>query len=89
MLLATAMVYPEYAGRGLGRMLMQTVVKDLVKRGGIRAVEAFGDTRGARAHRRASRPGLRRPACCPRTSCCGSASRPTGRTRATRGCGSS
>ena len=46
-LLATAMVYPEYAGQGLGRMLMQAVVKDLVKRGGIRAVEAFGDTRAA------------------------------------------
>jgi GNAT superfamily N-acetyltransferase len=44
-LLATAMVYPEYAGSGLGRMLMQNVVKDLVKRGGIRALEAFGDTR--------------------------------------------
>ena len=44
-LLATAMVYPEYAGSGLGRMLMQAVVKDLVKRGGIRALEAFGDTR--------------------------------------------
>jgi GNAT superfamily N-acetyltransferase len=44
-LLATAMVYPEYAGGGLGRMLMQAVVKDLVKRGGIRALEAFGDTR--------------------------------------------
>ncbi len=43
-LLATAMVYPEYAGGGLGRVLMQTVVKDLVKRGGIRALEAFGDT---------------------------------------------
>jgi GNAT superfamily N-acetyltransferase len=43
-LLATAMVYPEYAGSGVGRMLMQTVVKDLVKRGGIRALEAFGDT---------------------------------------------
>ena len=43
-LLATAMVYPEYAGSGLGRQLMQTVVKDLVKRGGIRALEAFGDT---------------------------------------------
>jgi GNAT superfamily N-acetyltransferase len=47
-LLATAMVYPEYAGGGLGRVLMQTVVKDLVKRGGIRAVEAFGDTRAGR-----------------------------------------
>ncbi|MGZ4436344.1 MAG: GNAT family N-acetyltransferase [Nocardioides sp.] len=44
-LLATAMVYPEYAGSGLGRALMQAVVKDLVKRGGIRALEAFGDTR--------------------------------------------
>jgi len=44
-LLATALVYPEYAGAGLGRVLMQTVVKDLVKRGGIRALEAFGDTR--------------------------------------------
>jgi GNAT superfamily N-acetyltransferase len=52
-LLATAMVLPEYSGGGLGRVLMQSVVKDLVKRGGIRAVEAFGDTqaprRGARA----------------------------------------
>ena len=47
-LLATAMVYPEYAGSGLGRMLMQAVVKDLVKRGGIRAIEAFGDTRAPR-----------------------------------------
>ena len=44
-LLATAMVFPEYAGGGLGRALMQTVVKDLVKRGGIRALEAFGDAR--------------------------------------------
>jgi GNAT superfamily N-acetyltransferase len=43
-LLATAMVFPEYAGAGLGRVLMQTVVKDLVKRGGIRALEAIGDT---------------------------------------------
>lgn len=46
-LLATAMVFPEYAGTGLGRVLMQAVVKDLVKRGGIRALEAFGDTRPA------------------------------------------
>jgi GNAT superfamily N-acetyltransferase len=44
-LLATALVLPEYVGQGLGRMLMQTVVKDLVNRGGFRAVEAFGDTR--------------------------------------------
>ncbi|HYO40784.1 MAG TPA: GNAT family N-acetyltransferase [Nocardioidaceae bacterium] len=44
-LLVTAMVRPEYAGQGIGRVLMQAVVKDLVKRGGIRALEAFGDTR--------------------------------------------
>ena len=43
-LLSTALVLPEYAGGGIGRMLMQSVVRDLVKRGGIRAVEAFGDT---------------------------------------------
>lgn len=43
-LLATAMVYPEYAGGGLGRVLMQSVAKDLIRRGGIRAIEAFGDT---------------------------------------------
>ena len=42
-LLSTALVLPEHAGGGIGRMLMQSVVRDLVKRGGIRAVEAFGD----------------------------------------------
>jgi GNAT superfamily N-acetyltransferase len=47
-LLATAYVAPDHAGGGIGRMLMQGVVKDLVKRGGIRAVEAFGDTRAPR-----------------------------------------
>lgn len=44
-LLMTAMVYPEYAGVGLGRMLVQAVAKDLLKRGGIRAIEAFGDVK--------------------------------------------
>jgi GNAT superfamily N-acetyltransferase len=44
-LLATAMVFPEYADSGLARVLMQTVAKDLVKRGGVKAIEAFGDTR--------------------------------------------
>lgn len=54
-LLATALVYPDYAGSGLGRVLMQTVVKDLIKRGGIRALEAFGDTRApGRAERDAT-----------------------------------
>jgi hypothetical protein len=41
------MVYPEYAGAGLGRVMMQTVVKDLVKRGDVRALEAIGDTRSS------------------------------------------
>ncbi len=41
---AAAEVFPQYAGTGLGRLLMQEVVKDLVRRGGIRAVEAFGTT---------------------------------------------
>jgi GNAT superfamily N-acetyltransferase len=50
-LLATVYVAPEHAGGGIGRMLMQGVVKDLVKRGGIRAVEAFGDTRAPRRGR--------------------------------------
>jgi len=47
-LLATAMILPDFAGQGLGRVLMQTVVKDLVKRGGIRALEAIGDSRAPR-----------------------------------------
>lgn len=46
-LLATVLVRPELTGGGLGRVLMQSVVKDLVKRGGFRALEAFGDTRAA------------------------------------------
>jgi GNAT superfamily N-acetyltransferase len=45
-LLMTAHVRPEFAGGGLGRMLVQGMARDLIKRGGIRAVEAFGDTRG-------------------------------------------
>ena len=36
----------EHAGGGLGRMLVQGMARDLIKRGGIKAVEAFGDTRG-------------------------------------------
>lgn len=54
-LLSTALVVPPHAGAGIGRMLMQSVVRDLVKRGGVRAVEAFGATRaprGGRAHDR-------------------------------------
>ncbi|MDX5318805.1 MAG: GNAT family N-acetyltransferase [Actinomycetes bacterium] len=44
-LLAALAVRREYAGGGLGRVLVQAVVKDVVQRGGIRAIEAFGDRR--------------------------------------------
>ncbi|HVT21405.1 MAG TPA: GNAT family N-acetyltransferase [Mycobacteriales bacterium] len=41
-LLMTAHVLPDFAGGGLGRMLLQGVAKDLVRRG-VKAIEAFGD----------------------------------------------
>jgi GNAT superfamily N-acetyltransferase len=41
-LLATAHVVPEYAGGGLGRMLVQGAAWDLARRG-LKAIEAFGD----------------------------------------------
>lgn len=41
-LLTTAHVVPEFAGGGLGRMLIQGMVKDLTRHG-VKAVEAFGD----------------------------------------------
>lgn len=40
-LLATLTVLPEFAGGGLGRLLVQSVVKDLASRG-VRALEAYG-----------------------------------------------
>ncbi len=43
-LLMTAHVVPEFSGGGLGRVLVQGMVKDLTRRG-IKAVEAFGDAR--------------------------------------------
>jgi GNAT superfamily N-acetyltransferase len=43
-LLMTAHVLPEFAGGGLGRMLIQGAAKDLTRRG-IKAVEAFGDAK--------------------------------------------
>jgi GNAT superfamily N-acetyltransferase len=45
-LLTTAFVLPEHRGGGLGRLLVQSMAKDLIRRGDIRAIEAFGDTRG-------------------------------------------
>jgi len=43
-LLITARVREEHRGGGLGRVLLQSVVRDLSRRG-VRAVEAFGDGR--------------------------------------------
>jgi GNAT superfamily N-acetyltransferase len=43
-LLMTAYVVPEFAGGGLGRMLLQAVAKDLTRRG-VKAIEAFGDSK--------------------------------------------
>jgi hypothetical protein len=40
-LLMTARIVPDFAGGGLGRMLVQGVARDVVRRG-IRAIEAFG-----------------------------------------------
>ncbi|POM26259.1 hypothetical protein BTM25_06530 [Actinomadura rubteroloni] len=45
-LLMTAHILPEYTGGGLGRMLVQGVAKDLTRRG-VKAIEAFGDLKGA------------------------------------------
>ncbi|WP_433890871.1 GNAT family N-acetyltransferase [Streptomyces sp. CA-111067] len=42
--LMTARVLPGYQGQGIGRVLVQTVAKDLVRRG-FKAIEAFGDAR--------------------------------------------
>ncbi|SHE63195.1 GNAT family N-acetyltransferase [Streptoalloteichus hindustanus] len=43
-LLTALHVLPEFAGGGLGRMLVQAVAKDLTRRG-VKAIEAFGDAR--------------------------------------------
>src|ERR1700761_8393316 len=42
--LMTAHVMSEFAGGGLGRMLVQGLAKDLTRRG-IKAIEAFGDNK--------------------------------------------
>jgi GNAT superfamily N-acetyltransferase len=42
--LMTSRVLPGYQGQGLGRVLVQTVAKDLVRRG-FKAIEAFGDAK--------------------------------------------
>ena len=45
-LLMTARILPEYAASGLGRVLVQSVVKDLMARRGVKAIEAFADAHG-------------------------------------------
>src|SRR3954453_262175 len=40
-LLMTGRIVPEFRGGGLGRMLLQGVARDVVRRG-VRAIEAFG-----------------------------------------------
>ncbi|MFE9813869.1 GNAT family N-acetyltransferase [Streptomyces sp. NBC_00236] len=42
--LMTALILPGYRGQGLGRVMVQTVAKDLIRRG-FKAIEAFGDAR--------------------------------------------
>lgn len=49
--LATVVVFEEYAGAGLGRVLLQVMARDLVKRGaGIKAVEAVAAVRPGPDH---------------------------------------
>jgi hypothetical protein len=43
-LFMTAHLLSEFAGGGIGRMLVQAMAKDLTRRG-VRAIEAFGDRR--------------------------------------------
>lgn len=45
-LLTTVWVAPQLRGSGVGRLLIQTMARELVRRGDVRAVEAFGDDRG-------------------------------------------
>ncbi|HEY3503297.1 MAG TPA: GNAT family N-acetyltransferase [Actinocatenispora sp.] len=48
-LLTTAHVVPDFAGGGLGRMLIQGVARDLTRRG-VKAIEAFGDAQWEQPH---------------------------------------
>ncbi len=42
--LMTSFIMPGYQGQGLGRVMVQAVAKDLLRRG-FKAIEAFGDAR--------------------------------------------
>ncbi len=47
-LLSVVYVDPAHRGGGIGRMLIQGMARDLIRRKTVTAVEAFGDSRGAR-----------------------------------------
>ncbi len=46
-LLLTARILPQFAEAGLGRVLIQAVVKDALSRRGVKALEAFGDLKAS------------------------------------------
>ncbi|MGD9959876.1 N-acetyltransferase family protein [Nocardioides sp.] len=48
--MTTLYVDPAHRHGGIGRLLVQGMARDLIQRGGIRAVEAFTDTRGRSGH---------------------------------------
>ena len=60
-LLTAGCVLPQYAGAGLGRVLVQSAAKDLTRRG-VRAVEAYGDTAGRPQRAGSADPGCLLPA---------------------------
>ena len=47
-LLMTAHLLPQYAGAGLGKVLVQSLAKQMLGRPGVKAIEAFGDARWER-----------------------------------------
>ncbi len=49
-ILTSAHVDVQHRGGGIGRMLVQGMAKDLILSGGVKAIEAFGDTRGRAGH---------------------------------------
>src|SRR3954463_5009887 len=49
-LLMTGRIVPDFTGGGLGRILLQGVARDVVRRG-VRAIEAFGRTGSGEAER--------------------------------------
>lgn len=61
-LLMTANVLPEFAGSGLGRMLVQGAAKDLSRRG-VKAIEAFGDATAPGPDAPEAEDGRRRMSC--------------------------